>query len=385
MDRTTGANNIDIGGGRRGFRSKDTVPGLPGTRVTAAWLNDIQEEMALYIEAAGLVLAAGDQTQLRRAARKQAGNMVAPLSVAGTANDVTLGFTPAFANRAETLFAPMRFAFEAANTGPMRVNVDGIGLVDLRWPDNTPLAAGETFAGLPGVIIDDGVNFKLFTPLSPTQVRALTAPLNRSQIFTASGTFIVPAGVTSAEVIVIGGGGGGGASANGSGGGTVGNIGAGGGAGGYALRRTTGLTPGASVTVTVGAAGTAPAAASGGAGGSSSFGAFVSATGGGGGGWGENTLSSGGAGGNGSGGDLNVQGGDGGFGGNNAGGGSTATQSDVLRIYGRGGVAAGGYSIPTFGGTGGAGRGHGTGGSGASGGSGVAGGAGTPGIVIVRW
>lgn len=69
---------------------------------------------------------------------------------------------------------------------------------------------------------------------------------NNKQIFTSSGTFTVPSGVTSVKVTVIGAGG------NGGNGSTPdGFSGGGGGAGGYIVDYVT-VTPGASVTVTVG-------------------------------------------------------------------------------------------------------------------------------------
>jgi len=123
----------------------------------------------------------------------------------------------------------------------------------------------------------------------------------RGQVFTSSGTFTVPAGITAAKVTVIGGGGNGG---NVTG---TGASGGGGGGGGVSIEFVTGLTPGGTVTVTVG-----------GAAGTSSFGAFCSATGG-------ATAAtvtansgqgSGGAGGAGSGGDINISGGAGGRGNN---------------------------------------------------------------------
>jgi hypothetical protein len=82
--------------------------------------------------------------------------------------------------------------------------------------------------------------------------------------FYSSGTFTVPTGITQCYVHVISGG---------AGAASSGNIYAG--RGGYALARITGLTPGDSITVTVGAGG-----ASGVDGGTSSFGSFVSCTGG---------------------------------------------------------------------------------------------------------
>jgi len=87
-------------------------------------------------------------------------------------------------------------------------------------------------------------------------------------------TFTVPANVTAIEVEVWGAG-------AGSSAGVGGYASAGGGGGGYAKRLITGLTPGATITATVGAGGTGGTlAALPTAGGTSSFGAYVSATGG---------------------------------------------------------------------------------------------------------
>jgi hypothetical protein len=86
---------------------------------------------------------------------------------------------------------------------------------------------------------------------------------SRGQVFTSSGTYTVPTGVTAVKVTVVGGGGnGGGVTGQRSGAG-------GGGGGGIAIEYVTGLTPGDTVSVTVG-----------GVAGTSSFGAFCSATGG---------------------------------------------------------------------------------------------------------
>lgn len=99
------------------------------------------------------------------------------------------------------------------------------------------------------------------------------------QNFAASGTFIVPAGVTQVEVEVWGGGSGSYASVSGT---PTGISSGGGSGGGYARKRISGLTPGQSIPVIVGAGGAAGAVGGSapGAGGTSSFGAYVSATGG---------------------------------------------------------------------------------------------------------
>jgi hypothetical protein len=110
-----------------------------------------------------------------------------------------------------------------------------------------------------------------------------TTPLN-IQVFTSSGTFTVPAGITRVKVWAYGAGGGGG---GGSGTGGAANGGSGG-AGGLGSAFITGLTPGAAITVTIGTGGNGGVGAnsgqtSGTAGTNTSFGGAVTATGGGGG------------------------------------------------------------------------------------------------------
>lgn len=203
----------------------------------------------------------------------------------------------------------------------------------------------------------------------------------RTQVFTAAGSFIVPA--TQLEIWGIGAGGAGGCSGDGSGSGLAGNVGGGGGAGAFGYKRISGLTIGSTISVTIGAGGVPSTANPSGGGGSTSFGPHMTCGGGAGGAYGVTTSGSGGAGGTASGADVTVAGGAGGFAGPNVGG--TPNYNDIVRIYGRGGMAPGGWGTVSWSGTGSAGQGYGSGGSGASGGSLVLGGAGAPGLLIVRW
>lgn len=117
------------------------------------------------------------------------------------------------------------------------------------------------------------------------------------QVFTSSGTFTIPTGVTALKAYACGGGGG---SSNN-------NTNGGGGAGATAIKFLTGLTPGATLTVTIGAGGGA-----GGTGGdttiSSGTQVISTLTGGGG---GPATNFNGGIGGTATGGDINMRGGGG--------------------------------------------------------------------------
>lgn len=69
MDRTSAANNVNIGGGRRGYRDRNLGSGLRGTALIAADRNAIQEEILAVQDAAGLTPNASDWTQLLQAGR----------------------------------------------------------------------------------------------------------------------------------------------------------------------------------------------------------------------------------------------------------------------------------------------------------------------------
>ena len=64
MDRVNGNNTVDIGGGRRGFKSQNAAAGVPGTEVTDKILNDVQEEICSVIENSGFALDPENQQQL---------------------------------------------------------------------------------------------------------------------------------------------------------------------------------------------------------------------------------------------------------------------------------------------------------------------------------
>lgn len=179
-------------------------------------------------------------------------------------------------------------------------------------------------------------------------VSASAGGFSNMQVFTASGTFTVPAGITKVKATVVGGGGGGGA----------GNGDApsnGGGGGGTAIEIISALTPASNVSVTIGAGGASgggPASGgTGGTGGTSSFGAYCSATGGGG-----SNVGGYGFGGLGSGGNLNIRGSSGNFGSSGGaggiGGGSTLGGNGSSSVYGGGGAGGGNSDAGSVGGVG---------------------------------
>jgi hypothetical protein len=118
--------------------------------------------------------------------------------------------------------------------------------------------------------------------ISPQPVQAATQVV----VYNSSGTWTVPTGVTSVQVLVVAGGGGGG------GAGTIYFDGGGGGAGGVVYNASYPVTPGEVITVTVGAGGGGGSGDNRGANGgnsvfgNSSYAPLITATGGGGGGGG---------------------------------------------------------------------------------------------------
>jgi hypothetical protein len=186
-----------------------------------------------------------------------------------------------------------------ATVGGIRVFVD---------PD---LATNTEGTGL-NAVWHNGVQESILAPvtaagLMPTDsdntqlLQAMFAlPGKNVQVFSASGTFVVPADVTKVHVLVLGGGSG----AEGCNGSVF--AGACGAGGGWAIKLCA-VTPAASIPVTVGAGGAGSAAgAASGAGGTSSFGTFCSATGG-----APTSVNAGGTGGTGIGGDIVGSGSDG--------------------------------------------------------------------------
>ena len=227
-------------------------------------------------------------------------------------------------------------------------------------------------------------NVKGMTPLRVSQAIAALVPAGTTvnyQLFTATGTWTKPAGISANAIVhfhVIGGGSGGGAYFRGNSG-SLRTAQAGTGGGGY-LGSVLASSLGATVSVTVGAGSSGATVGNGSgqsftssAGGTSSFTSLASATGGGGGQTGST--------------------------GNRAGGDGGAGSAGTLRFYGNGG-AAGTPSVPATGGIGGgsffgggakatlsgagsAGQNYGGGGAGA--GSSDLGGAGAAGVVVVEY
>ena len=216
-----------------------------------------------------------------------------------------------------------------------------------------------------------------------------------NQVFTSSGTFTVPTGISIIWVSILGGGGGGGAGDQ-----TIGgdNFGAGGGGSSGYLHKFPLYGVSGSYAVTIGGGGAGGSGAcngayggpswtgcDGGAGGTSSFGSLLSVTGGGGGQGGNGANQGGGGAGGGAGSSYTpsraaAMATSGSAGGGRGGDNTGVSGAGGSSIFGNGGSSTNGYN--QSGGTGGYGAG---GGGGAPTNNGSIGGAGGQGIVVVEY
>lgn len=315
------------------FLAGNPQTGVPGTIVTSKFMNDIQDEICNVIVSAGLELNGEKQTQLYEAIQRILADAA---------------------------------AVDASNTKK--------GILRLATEMETQAGSGGDIAVPPGELA------KLF-------------PIRGMQMYNMPGTFswTVPAGVTKILISGCGGGGGGGGSGGGSSTNRSGGAG-GGGAGKAQLPTLRSVTPGTTLSITIGAGG------NGGARGSSGSGN------GGSGGNGGNTVVT-----NMPGGTLTLQGGGGG-GGSKSSSGSGLSPSIGFPIGQQGGYGSEYFS--GFGGNGGgsifgaAGHGspaagvsspgydadgHGAGGGGGGGvvstsnNQGNLGGAGAPGLIVIHY
>jgi hypothetical protein len=367
VDRVSSANYQTISG-RRTWQNKNLGAAITGTTFDQVFFAGIQESIIALAEQVGITptdatLGSVDLQALQGVRRIAGGNVT---SISGatatlTADNAGLVLVSAAANNVAITLPlsasadgqKLEFTFVRTDSSGNTVTVTKAGS-DTSFP--TGLFPISIQAGGALHLRGDGIS-------NWFNLSALSQPAHGVQVFSSSASFTVPA--AEVDVEVWGGGGG----AQGSAGSNGVTAGAG---GGYARKRVTGLTIGASVTVTIGAGGPAGAngsGASGSTGGTSSFGAVCSATGGSGG------LSNapGAPAGAGSGGDVNGTGGGGPTGAGNTGG------------AGGSGAMGGGGGGGTDSGNGTAGGFPGGGGGGAATGSGNSSGAGAGGLVVVRW
>lgn len=129
-----------------------------GTEIRSALLNAFLAQLRTLFRA-GEVLENNADDMLLRAIRSQRANLVAAASVGGTANAITLSFTPAFASLSEIVGVPIRFVVEANSTAAVTIAVDGLTAAPLTFVDGTNVAAGGLASGRLIEVMYDGTRF----------------------------------------------------------------------------------------------------------------------------------------------------------------------------------------------------------------------------------
>lgn len=117
-------------------------------------------------------------------------------AVAGTADVITLAFSPSFS--AATAYENGRqyiFIAEADNTGPVTINIDGVGAVALTKYGGQPLVAGDIQQDQLLVVVTDGISAQLVNPtIAAPEAQFLTFVGAEESIPATGQTVTVPHG-----------------------------------------------------------------------------------------------------------------------------------------------------------------------------------------------
>lgn len=265
----TGATTLNAGGGAKALMREDGTAMVAGDIPSGAVVTVVFDTATDSFRVTEMVAS-----QIASAIQRQA---YTAFGTAGAAPAFTLTAAPPIT--AYVAGQRFRVRFGGAGNGSDTLNINALGAKNLRQYDRAGAkVAAVITAGQLADVEYDGVDFVILDPLPSA---------GGQQIFTANGTFTVPAGVSRIFVSLVGGGGGGAGAIN-----IAPYTPGGGGSGGVKYRVPLSVTPGRAIAVTIGAGGAGGigsarggtyANSNGSAGGTSSFGALLSSPGGGGG------------------------------------------------------------------------------------------------------
>ncbi len=172
MHRIDGAGHVD-----HLFVAEDPATLRPPTEITPEIMNAFQEELATFIEWAGIVLAKGDNTQLRHALEAKFSGIDVAATKAGVQGQTYTAFTTAGATGAFNLTpAPaiaayaagqrFRVKFHAGGSGSDVLNINGLGNKNLKQRDSSgakvaPIIVADQLAD----IEYDGADLVICNPL----------------------------------------------------------------------------------------------------------------------------------------------------------------------------------------------------------------------------
>ena len=182
MERVNGQDWVDIGAGKRGFRSQNAGAGVPGTEVTAAFLNSLQEELAAIIEFKGGGLNEADRAQISKMLwwMRRKGDYV---SANGTANAITVTLDPAPAGYVLGMTIDVEIAI--ANTGPVTIKVNDLGAKSVRPISSAALLTGGEFQ--PFMVVRLTYNGAVFVASNIAAADTVRGTVSLAQIKKTSG------------------------------------------------------------------------------------------------------------------------------------------------------------------------------------------------------
>lgn len=144
IDSATKAADL-FGAGKDGFRDGEKAAGISATDLTAAFFNDLQENMAGVVEGVGIALVKGDYTQLATAIKAIFQKSSAVSSAAGgTVDAITADYSPAITALTDNLLLIVRAA--GANTSATPTFTPNLALIAAKpivKGHGQPLVAGD--------------------------------------------------------------------------------------------------------------------------------------------------------------------------------------------------------------------------------------------------
>ncbi|WP_208508363.1 hypothetical protein [Variovorax paradoxus] len=130
-----------FGAGKPGFRDGNLAIGQAPTDLNALWFNQLQEEVARVVEAAGIALDDADVTQLYEALF---GGRLWHAVDSGAANAYVVNLTPGVAALVDGM--QVRFRAANANSGAATLNFNGLGAAPILGASHEALQGGEIVA-----------------------------------------------------------------------------------------------------------------------------------------------------------------------------------------------------------------------------------------------
>jgi hypothetical protein len=167
--------------------------GTMGSIPPAASIEFPQREIVNLISDVSIVPSDADLHQLARGI--QTGKLSYAPDLSGVANQISITLTPA----PTAYVAGLKVDFKLNNqiTGPTQINVNGLGLVDLRGSNNSVLTANTYFIGDILRAEYDGSKFQLSNPRPPGTLIPLTAATTNYYVNPVTGSDTTGDGLTA--------------------------------------------------------------------------------------------------------------------------------------------------------------------------------------------